>query len=85
MSIYHTWEGEKPTSLKWTTSTLHDMIEFDEPKIFDEVVRKAKCCSEQNKIKMNFQRVWKNDKRKKLDQRNKRFNPPHSRNHLRTF
>ena len=54
-----------------------DIIEFDEPLTLEEAIRKAKYCYDQNKIKPDSHKAWKDNKNGKFDQTKKGFNPSH--------
>ena len=54
-----------------------DRIEFDEPRILEEAIRKEKYFYDQNKGKPDIHKAWKDKKNKKFDQRKKGFKPSH--------
>ena len=68
---------------KWTTSVNKDRVEFDEPQTLEEAIRKAMYCYDQNKIKPNVHKAWKDKKNGKFDHRKKGFKPYHFQNQQR--
>ena len=61
------------------------MIEFDNPKTLDEVLRKAMLCFEQYKQQNDLSKTWKDKKQEKFSQRKKGFKPPPFNNTPRNF
>ena len=57
-----------------------DRIEFYEPRTLEETIRKAKYCYEKSRGKPNYQKIWKDKKNEKSDQRKKGFKPSNFRN-----
>ena len=53
-----------------------DRIQFDEPKMLEVAIRKAKHMYEQSKGKVDFRRSWQDKKQDRQDQRKKGFKPP---------
>ena len=60
-----------------------ERIEFDEPRMLEEAIRKAKYCCDQNKSKPDFHKSWKDKRNEKFDQRKKGFKPSHFQNQQR--
>ena len=52
-----------------------DMIEFDDPRMLEEAIKKAKYCYDQNKGNLNYHKVWKDMRNEKSNQRKKGFKP----------
>ena len=57
-----------------------DRIEFYEPRILEEAIRKAKYFYEQRKGNPDYHKTWKDKKNEKYDQINKGFKPSNFRN-----
>ena len=53
------------------------VIEFDEPRTLEEVIRKAKYCYDQNKSKLDIHKAWKDKNNENSGQGKKRFKPSH--------
>jgi hypothetical protein len=52
-----------------------DIIEFDNPKTLNEVLRKERICYEQYKQRSENPKAWREKKQEKLNQRKKGFKP----------
>jgi hypothetical protein len=61
-------------------SFISDKIQYDDPKTFEETIRKAKFLYDQQKARPNFQKSWEDKKKFKMDQRKKGTKPPFFRN-----
>ena len=57
--------------------------EFDGPQTLEEAIRKAKYFYDQNKIKPDLHKAWKDKKNEKFYQRKKGFKPSHLQNQQR--
>jgi hypothetical protein len=62
-----------------------DKIEFDEPKILEETIRKTKYLYEQGKGRETFQKSWKDNKKEKSYYIRKVFKPHFNRNIPNTY
>ena len=58
-------------------------IEFDEPRMLEEAIRKAKYYYDQEKRRPDFHKGWKDKRNVKFYQRNKSFKPSHFQNQQR--
>ena len=58
---------------EWTTTAYKDRIEFDEPRILEEAIKKAKYCYDQNKGEPDYHKTWKDKKNEMFSQRKKGF------------
>jgi hypothetical protein len=60
--------------------SIGDKIRYDDPKIREETIRRAKCLYEQQRGKPTFRKAWDDQKRFKKEQRQKGNKPPFFRN-----
>jgi hypothetical protein len=51
-------------------------IQYDNPKTFEEAIRREKHLYEQSRGRIIFQKSWNDKMKGKKDQRKKYFNPP---------
>jgi hypothetical protein len=61
-------------------SFISDKIQYDDPKTLEETIRRAKCLSEQQRGRLNFQKDLEENMKRKMDQRKKRDKPSFFRN-----
>jgi hypothetical protein len=61
-------------------SSIGDKIQYDDPKIMEEMTRRAKCLYEQQREKPTFRKDWEDKKKFKMDQRKKGTKTPFFRN-----
>ena len=57
-----------------------DRIEFDEPRMLEDAIKKAKYCYDQNKGTHDHHKAWKEKKNEKFEQRRKGFKPSNYKN-----
>ena len=57
-----------------------DQIDFVEPRMLEEAIRKAKYCYDQKKGKRGHHKAWKEKKNEKFEQRKKGFKPSNIKN-----
>jgi hypothetical protein len=60
--------------------SIGDKIQYDDLKIMEETIRRAKCLYEQQKENPTFQKSWEDKKKFKMDQRKKGTRTPFFRN-----
>jgi hypothetical protein len=65
---------QRYVSLKYLSglpSFISDKIQYDDPKILEETIRRAKCLYDQQKARPTFQKSWEDKKKFKMDHRKK--------------
>jgi hypothetical protein len=59
---------------------ISDKIQYDDPNMFEETIRRAKCLYDQQKSRPTFQKSWEYKNKFNVDQRKKGFKPPFFKN-----
>jgi len=57
-----------------------EKVQYDDPKTFEETIRRAKWLYDQEKSRPTFQKDWEDKNKFKLDQRKNGSKPPFFRN-----